>query len=815
MHALLPDLKYTIRKLLTRPGFVVTTVVSLALGVGVNATFFSAANTMLIQPMKVPRSGEMVRVYRGHHSPFTFDEFLWLRERTKSVSQLFAETHVVASFTRTEPVRARVAMVSGNVFRALEVLPSRGRLFVRDDDRQPAAAPEVVLAHSFWRSALAGDSTVIGSTVRLNEGTFTIVGVAPEGFHSTQQGWGADLFVPLGDAPALIGTPVSRMGGSLYVTGRLARGRSVDDAKAELSLIGTQLALSDRERYPDGAFIVKVRPARGITEEVRLPATVASAFMMGLAALILVIAATNVGNVLLARNATRRLELGVRLALGATRRRVVRLLLLESAVVALLSAVGAIALARWTTRLLPRFLPEDAEVFFDLTPDWRVILFTGFAAFAALLVFGLLPALQATRLNLAEGIKQDSGTGTRAGARMRRRFLMVQVALCTVLLATASLFLRSLGRAKTVETGFRPDGVLIAPYIDVRNLPRDEGIAFFRRLVDESSRVPGVASATLSGTPELTGSNSETQFYRDGDVAGTDGRDGTRTYFNVVGAGYHGTLGIPLLKGRDFSSTDVTGAPLVAIVNETFAARTWPGEEPIGKRISMVGADVRGTGGATRPWMEVIGVSRNVKYHTLGEEAKLFLAVPHAQQYQASMSLELRLAPGAPERAVGDAVTSILRSLQPGLAPPRIQRLTEMQRVVLLPAMMAASLLGAIGGLAVILAGVGIAGVASFAVTQRRREIGVRVALGAQPAALLRAVLGETWRAVAIGAAAGLVLAVAVARLVSSQLYGLPFADPVTFAAVPALLVMMSLLSAWQPARRAVSVQPSDALRTE
>lgn len=815
MHALVPDLKYTIRKLLTRPGFVITTVVSLALGVGVNATFFSAANTMLIQPMKVPRSGEMVRVYRGHHSPFTFDEFQWLRERTTSVAHLFAETHVVASFIRTEPVRVRTALVSGNVFRALEVLPARGRLFVRDDDRQPAAAPEVVLAHSFWRSTLAGDSTVIGSTVRLNQGTFTVVGVAPEGFHSTQQGWGADLFVPLGDVPALIGTPLSRMGGSLYVSGRLARGRSTDDAQAELRLIGTQLALSDRERYPDGVFVVNVRPARGIAEEVRLQATVASAFMMGLAALILVIAATNVGNVLLARNATRRLELGVRLALGATRRRVVRLLLLESAVVALLSAAGAIALAMWSTRLLPRFLPDDAEVFFDLTPDWRVMVFTGLAAFAALLVFGLLPALQATKLDLAEGIKRESGTGTRAGARMRRRFLMVQVALCTVLLATASLFLRSLGRAKTVETGFRPDGVLIAPYIDVRNLPRDEGIAFFTRLMDESSRIPGVTSVTLSGTPELTGSNSGTEFYREGDVE-RDGRDGTSTYFNVVGAGYHETLGIPLLKGRDFSSTDVTGAPLVAIVNETFAARTWPGEEPIGKRISMVGADVRGPGGAvSRPWMEVIGVSRNVKYHTLGEDAKLFLAVPFGQQYQPAMSLELRLAPGASERAVGDAVTSIMRSLQPGLAPPQMQRLTEMQRVVLLPAIMAASLLGGIGGLAILLAGVGIAGVASFAVTQRRREIGVRVALGAQPAALLRTVLGETWRSVAMGAGAGLVLAVAVARLVSSQLYGLPVVDPVTFAAVPALLVMMSLLSAWQPARRAVSVQPSDALRTE
>ncbi len=814
MAALLIDLRYTLRKLFSRPGFLFTTVLSLALGVGVNATFFSAANTALIEPMKVPQPGEMVRVYSGHHSPFTPAQYRWFKEHTQTVSALFAETNRVASLNMDKPVRVQVGILTGNTFAAMEAVPYLGRLFIRTDDERPAAEPEAVLSFGFWNARLGSDSSIVGQTLRINNGTFRIVGVSAQGFHSTQQGWGADLFIPMGDFFALSGRQSETLSGSLYVTGRLASGKTVDDADAELKVLGQQLAQSDKVRYKSGEFIVNVKPARGITEEARLGATMASAFLMVLAALILVIAATNAGNVLLARNAARRLELGVRVALGASRRRLMRLLLLEGVVIAGLSGLSAMALAWWVTGLIPRVLPEDVPVFFDFTPDWRVVAFTGVVSLGALALFGLVPALQATRVDVVEGIKQDSGTGTRALARLRRRFLMVQIALCTVLLVTASLFARSLGRAGTIDPGFNADGMLIAPYIDIENLGEDEGKIFFARLLEEASQIPGVQSVSLSRTPELTGSNAETQVFREGESLDSEGRGGTSTYFNIVGPNYHANLGVPLVKGRDFAATDIEGAPLVAIVNETFAAQQWPGEDPIGKRLSWSGEDkVAEDGTRSRDYAEVIGVSKNVKYHTLGEGPKTFVTVPQAQQYVSTSSLELRLASGASERAVSEQISAVLSKLEPGLAPPRVQRLTEMQGIVLLPAKLAAGMLGAIGGLAVLLAAVGITGVASFSVTQRRREIGVRMALGAQPLALLRAVLGETWKTVAIGAVGGLLVALGVGKVVSSMLYGLPFADPVTFAVVPLLLVAMAVVSAAGPARRAVGVQPVEALR--
>ena len=808
MSVFLADLRHSLRRTFRQPAFVVTTVLSLALGVGVNATFFSAANALLIQPMKVPRAGELVRVYSGRHSPFAYREYAALRERTKTVGGLIAETTVMASFSQgSEPERARVSLMSGNTFSTLEIVPALGRLFVRPDDRQQAATPEVVLSHAFWRSRMGANQDIVGTSLRLNEGVFTIIGVAPQGFVSSQKGWSADLYVALGDLPALTGSAVDSMGGSLYVSGRLAPGRSVEDAQAELGVIAGQIAAENRQRFPTGEFPVKVRHARGVTEELRAAATVASVLVIGLAALILVIAATNVGNVLLARNTARRRELGVRLALGASRRRLVRLLLLDSAVIAILSGAGAMALAMWTTRLIPRVIPAGSEVYFDLTPDWRVLLFTGLASLVALAIFGLMPALQATRADIIEGIRQDSAIGSRSGARLRRRFLLVQVSLCTVLLATASLFLRSLGRAQSVDPGFRTENMLIAPYFDLQNVPEPAGIAFYDRLLEAAEEIPGVVSASLSGTPELTGSNSATGFFREGEAPSDENRFGTITYFNIVGPGYHANLGIPLVRGRDFARTDVAGSPAVAIVNETFAARTWPGEDPIGKRISL--------DGPSGPFREIIGIARNVKYHTLGEDPKMFLVVPYTQRFQRQMSLELQLASMASAREVGRAVTQAVRSLRPSMAAPEVQPLAEMQKVVLLPALMAAALLGGIGALALLLAVVGIAGVASYAITLRRREIGVRVALGAQPAALLRAVLGDTGRTVAIGAGAGLVLALVAGKLVSRLLYGLPFADPVTFVAVPTLLAVMALVAAFLPARRAIAVQPAEALRMD
>ena len=806
MTVLPDDLRIALRRLAAHPGFTFTTIASLGLGVGVNATVFAAANTLLLQPMAVPRSGELVRVYHGQHSPFSYRDFARLREGTTAFRELFAETQVGAALaTSDEPERVRVSLVSSNTFAGLEVAPAVGRLFAPADDRVPAPVPQVVLGHEFWERRFGADPLAVGSTVRLNDRAFEVVGVAPAGLASSQRGWRADLFVAIRDLPALQGTAPDSMSGSLYVSGRLATGRRIGDAQAELDAIGRRMGV---ERGGGEPLILRVRPARGIPEELRLPATVASAFLLAVSLLVLVITATNVGNLMLARNASRRRELGVRLAMGASRRRLLYLLLAEASVLAAAAAGAAIVFAQWTTELLPRVLPRDFEVSFVVSPDWRVMAFTGAAALAALLLFGLVPARVAARTDVVEGLKQGGVIGGADGSRLRRRFLLVQVALCALLLATASLFVRSLARAGRIDPGFRPAGVVVAG-IDLEGRPLDDEqrAAFLHRVLDAARALPGVETATLSMIAELTGSNAEATYFAEAAMAAADTSRPSRTYFNSVGPDYHRTLGIPLVRGRDLGTTDVAGTPRVVVVNEVFAARQWPGQDPIGRRIAF--------DGPTGPWYEVVGLSRTVKYHTLGEDPKPFVAVPMLQMGARRLWLEARVAPGAGVREVGAALTRTIRTLDPGLAPAAPQLLTDAERVVLLPARVGAALLGGVGLLAILLAGVGVAGVAAWTVAQRTREIGVRLALGAPPGAVLRDVLGDTWRTVAFGSIAGLVLALVVGRVIASQLYGVSFADPVTFVVVPVVLVGMAAGAVALPARRAVSIAPTEALRAE
>jgi predicted permease len=343
--------------------------------------------------------------------------------------------------------------------------------------------------------------------------------------------------------------------------------------------------------------------------------------------------------------------------------------------------------------------------------------------------------------------------------------------------------------------------------LDGRALDATQRIAFFQRVLTDTRELPGVQSATLSMIPELTGANAQMTFFREGAAAPGDSTPPDMTYFNAVGADHHRTLGIPMVRGRDIAASDVAGSPGVAIVNETFAARQWPGEDAIGKRFSLEGP--------TGPWVQVVGVARNVKYHTLGEGPKPFAVLPFTQVGARRMAIEARLRDGASSREVGAAITGLVRTLDPVLAPPAAQLLTEAQRIVLLPAKLSAAVLGGIGLLAFLLAAVGVAGVSAYTVTRRTREIGVRIALGARSGDVLRGVLRDTWRTVIIGSVAGLLLAMALGRVIASQLYGVSFLDPLTFSLVPLLLVAMALVAVALPARRAVSVPPTEALRTD
>jgi len=807
MPTFLDDLGLAARRLLATPGFSLGAVLSVALGVGIASTTFSAANTLLLQPMRTPHAEGLVRVYSGRHSPFGAERFAEVRERARSFSQLFAETQVSGALTvgGGEPERVRVGLMSGNTLAALELVPALGRLFALPDDRMPNQVSQAVLTYAFWQRRFGGDSSVVGQQVRINDRPFEVIGVGPVGFASSQVGWASDVMVPMADVRALLGVAPDSVNQSVYVTGRLATGRTIDEAQAELTSMAQQMR--QRDSVEARNFTMLVRPARGVTEELRLPAAVGATFVLVVSLLVLVIAATNVGNLTLARNAARQRELGVRLALGASTGRLLRLLACESLVLAVVSGAGAMLITSWGSDLLPRLLPAGGEIWFAVVPDWRVGAFTIGVTFAALLLFGVIPARQVVRRDLAAGIRLASATGGGLqGARLRRRFLLVQVALCALLLATSSLFLRGLGRASQVPLGFNPQGVLVAD-IDLAGsrLTEAQRTAFFDRVLRDARQLPGVERATLSRILELTTANAETRVLADGAAGDSSARP---TYFNAAGPEYHRTLGIPLVRGRDVAEGDVEGAPRVVVVNEVLAARTWPGQDPIGRRLSFSGSE--------GPWFEVVGLARTAKYHTLGEDPKPFVVIPLAQDgAPRSAWLELRTVEGASAQEIGKRVVELVRSLDPSLAPPRPQLMVDAQRVSLLGAQLAAGLFGGIGLLAFMLAALGVGGVAAYTITQRTREIGVRVALGAPRGALVRGVLGDTWRTIAAGAVVGLALALGVAKVIEGQLHGVSAADPVTFIAVPLLLSLMGMVAVIAPARRALSVPPSEALRSE
>jgi len=534
---------------------------------------------------------------------------------------------------------------------------------------------------------------------------------------------------------------------------------------------------------------------------------VVSTFLLALVGLVLLIACANVANLLLARASARRREIGVRLAIGANRGRIVRQLLTESVLLASLGAVAAFVAATAATRLIAAVvignIPVDVAVSFQ--PDGRVVLFTAVVSIVTAVLFGLAPALQSARRDLVTALRDDGDRSGYRRSRLRSGLVVGQVLLCTILVAGSMLFLRSLGNAKAIDPGFATTGVIDVP-IDLRPRGIDSaaGLAFYQRLLDGSREIPGVESATLANVVPLSGSNNQTSIWIDGGTPTPDQRL-PQAYFNVVATDYLRTLGIPLVRGRDLAVTDSPGSDPVIVANETLARRFWPNEDAIGRRLSFASP--------TGPWATVVGVVRDTRYNSLGETTPPFMYLPVTQSYQPSMVLQLRAA-GAP-KVVGDAVARVVKSLDPQLPAVRPATLDADMQLSLLPAKLGAAFLGVFGALALLIATVGIYGVASFAVARRTREIGIRAALGAQRGDLLRLVVVESMSRVAIGLAIGLAGGLGFARLVASQLYGVGPVDPLTFTATPLVLGAVALVATWVPARRAARVDPLVALAAQ
>ena len=801
---MLTDLRYALRVLLRTPTVTALAIVSLALGIGANVTIYTIANAFLDQPIGGANDVDrLVRVYRGDHSPLIYPELERLRAERAAFSGVAGERmNAVAVDVGGTIQRAQASLVTDGYFAMLRVRPELGRLFDARDSSE--AAPVAVLSHTFWRDRLGADSSVIGHSLRVNDRPFTIIGVAPPDFASSIFLWRADLWVPPSAAPMFIGSSFNAWGGSLYTTARLADGVPIGRARSTVTTVAARL-MADSSRAGEHLSF-RVEPARGIVVELRGPTVLASSFLMVVVTMVLLIACANVANLLLARATARRRELGVRAALGAGRSRLIRQLLVESLLIAAAGGVIGLLAAAWVADLLTRFLiarsPEPISI--NVAPDAHVLLFAIVISVVSALAFGLLPALRATSADVSPVLREEA-TQTTTRSRARGLLIGAQVALCTVLLACSTLFLHSLVNARVIDPGFDPTGIIdVSLNVSSRNLQQDQARAFFDQLQSRAAALPGVREATIAALTPLGGSNMQVGLWVEGRPA-SGPRAPYAPSFNVVGPRYFETLGIPVVGGRAISQEDRPTGPGVAVVNEQMAKRLWPNESAIGRRVRVEGP--------TGPWLTVVGVVRNTRYNSLGERTPDFMYLPFAQHYRAEMILQVRTAGATPTMSA--TLRDLVHTLDPRLPPAPVTSLGDDMRIVLLPSELGAALLGVFGLLALLLASVGIYGVTSYSVAQRTREMGIRSALGATARDLVLLLARQSMRVVLIGAGIGLVLALASARLLTSQLYGVTATDPLTFLVMPVFLLSIALLATLVPARRATTVDPADALRTE
>ncbi|MES2523512.1 MAG: ABC transporter permease [Gemmatimonadota bacterium] len=809
IETLVQDIRFAWRGFLRSPGFVVVAALSIAIGAGANTTIFSVVNAVLLRPIPGATNDRLVRVYVNDHSPFSWQDLSWFRDRAGSFDAIAGERYGAMGFragANDRVERVRTSLVTDGYWAMLGVPFAVGRPFSGDERTSDAARPVAVLSHDFWRSRFGGDSGVVGRTVTVGGHPVQIVGVASADFKSAFVGRAPELFLPLAAAVTITGTTLDGFGGSLYTTARLKPGISRAQASAELGVLMSQLARTDSARYE--RTTVRLGDTRGIEAELRSAAMAGSSFLMVMVGIVLLIACANVANLLLGRASARRTEIGVRLALGASRARIVRQLLTESLMIASLGSALGFLVALVLTRVIADALPAEAglgrAVF---TPDWRVLLFTGLLCLAATVMSGLVPALRATTPQLVTMIKgDDAGAGGASVGRRRRRggLVMAQVALCVLMLAVAGLFGRSLQRISGVDTGFVAEGVVDVP-IDLSLVGSDSAMhrATFERILTSARTLPGVTSATLSAFAPLSGSNMETRVQPEGTTASSR-FDLPAVYFNVITPGYFETLRIPIRRGRGLADGDAADAGRVIIVNEMAAEQWWPGQDAIGKRVRWGGVDGRE--------MTVVGVARDADYNMPGETQKTFAYVPFTAQGRSDMTLHLRTTRDI--ASTRDAVWSMLRAEVPTLPPPPVTTMTQDSAMTLLPVRVGAILLAALGGIALLLAASGIYGVTSFAVARRTREIGIRAALGAVPSRLVRLVVRDSLRPVRTGLLIGLTLAVAAAVGLSRLLYGVEAVDPVVLAGVSLVLLMVATIASLLPAWRAASVNPVTAMRS-
>lgn len=825
----LQDLRYALRGIRKSAGFTVVATLSLALGIGSTTAIFGVLNSAVLRPLPVADPGRLVLLQpelRGKRFPLFNPLFEELRGSQQSLSGMFAvsdEPFFKAAFDHSAPLYVRGSLVSGNYFQVLGLTPALGRLLTEEDDQVSAGNCAAVVSHSFWTAALRGDPGILGKPVVVREKVCTIVGVAPAGFQSHQAGYAPDVWVPLRpltDPKLLASRGMAFFSG---VMGRLRNGRTVGEAEAELTTLYRRLQPEDQpDPRPGGAplkraeFRMAIAPGAQGTDAVRRQFQQSLTLALAVVGVVLLIATLNVANMLLARGAARSAEFATRAALGAGRTRVMRLLAMEGGLLAAFGGLLGVALAIVATPALAKAVSLPyVTIALDTTPDARVLGVAAGATMLAVFLAGIVPALRLSGAGLQTGMASAGrNTGPRSGQRLTRTLVAAQLALSLLLVTTAGLLLRTMLHVMAVDPGFDASHVVLMNIRDTEPAARFGEVddreqkarraALYRALEQRLNSINGVQSASLSWLGLFGGNYVGLNLYD------ADQPESKRfTLVDYVSPRYFETVGMQLVHGRGFNQGDTEGSLRVGVVNEAFVKeRIGIGKEAIGRRMVMTYADDR------RPWT-IVGVVRNSKYNDLREQkAEAMMWVPLEQAPFKIASVSIRVRPGGDAAAVRGA-RAALAATSPYLMVrdvttlrARVDGATSRERLLL-------RLASGFGGMALLLASVGVYGILAYAVTRRKREIGVRLALGAQRGAVVRSVLYEGLALVAAGMAVGIPLSLAAGNLLRSFLFGVTGSDVLTLVGAAATLAAIALLAAYGPARRASKIDPVIALRYE
>ncbi|HEX2664388.1 MAG TPA: ABC transporter permease [Candidatus Acidoferrum sp.] len=813
------DLRFALRMLRKSPGFAAVAVLTLALGIGANTAVFTVVDSLILNPLPVENistlaavnSSEAKKAARsGDLEALSYLNLKDTRERTRAFRNLAGHSYpmAVTMTDKGEPRRIFAEIVTANYFETLGIHPSLGRFFLPGEDQTPGAAPVAVLGYTAWQSRFGGVSDILGQTITLDETPFTVIGVGPKGFKGVYAVFGPDLWIPSMMAeqvlPAEQRNALGDRGLPLFTgIGRLRPGVTLREAQAEMNIVGAALAKEDPDAN-DGKTLTVTPLIEAAYGPERQPVVLGGILLMAIVGFVLLIACSNLANLLLARASVRRQEIAVRLSLGAGRMRLIRQLLTESVLLGLFSGVLGFLFGYGGCRILESLRPaEYAQNLADLRLDESVFVFALAVALLTGLIFGIVPALRSSRVSVAEVLKEETRGAGRSRGRvgLANTLLAGQVAASLVLLVVAALFLRSIEREYLIDPGFQTKHLaLVMLYPGQAGYDRVRTEQFYKQTLERIGRIPGISSVSWASNLPLWG-RKETGIVVEGQEARKKS-EAVQAVVDTVDLNYFSTLGIPVLEGRDFTQNDRDSRTPVAIINETMAAKYWPAQDVLGKRLELPHGN---------QFLQIVGVVKTTNYQALGEPPQPCVYIPLRQNFTDSMILYAR-SERDPSTVLA-AVQAEIHSLDPGLPVEDMRTGTKVIDQALWWSKIGVGLLGVFGLLALGLASVGLYGIMAYSVNQRRREIGVRMALGAGERSVTLLVLRQGMTVVASGVVTGMVLALLLGRVLSRFLYGVSGSDPLSLAGAAFALLAVAFVACYLPARSASRLDPLVALR--